>query len=53
VAGIIVWQIRLPRVPAHGRHHLKVLHEAGLLTRHKRGAWVYYRARPGARAKVE
>ena len=26
-------------------HHLKVLHEAGLLAREKRGVWVYYRAR--------
>ena len=26
-------------------HHLKVLHEAGLLDRDKRGVWVYYRAR--------
>jgi ArsR family transcriptional regulator len=25
-------------------HHLKVLHEAGLLEREKRGVWVYYRA---------
>jgi ArsR family transcriptional regulator len=25
-------------------HHLKVLHEAGLLDRDKRGTWVYYRA---------
>src|SRR5580658_4519015 len=25
-------------------HHLKVLHEAGLLGRDKRGVWVYYRA---------
>jgi ArsR family transcriptional regulator, arsenate/arsenite/antimonite-responsive transcriptional repressor len=24
-------------------HHLKVLHEAGLLDRSKRGVWVYYR----------
>lgn len=24
-------------------HHLKVLHEAGLLARDKRGVWVYYR----------
>jgi ArsR family transcriptional regulator, arsenate/arsenite/antimonite-responsive transcriptional repressor len=24
-------------------HHLKVLHEAGLLDRTKRGTWVYYR----------
>ena len=28
-------------------HHLKVLHEAGLLDREKRGVWVYYRVRPG------
>lgn len=27
-------------------HHLKVLHEAGLVDREKRGVWVYYRARP-------
>jgi ArsR family transcriptional regulator len=26
-------------------HHLKVLHEAGLLDRQKRGVWVYYAAR--------
>src|ERR671914_2618919 len=26
-------------------HHLKVLHEAGLLDREKRGGWVYYRTR--------
>jgi ArsR family transcriptional regulator len=25
-------------------HHLKVLHESGLLDREKRGVWVYYRA---------
>lgn len=25
-------------------HHLKVLHEAGLLDRDKRGVWVHYRA---------
>jgi ArsR family transcriptional regulator len=25
-------------------HHLKVMHEAGLLEREKRGVWVYYRA---------
>jgi ArsR family transcriptional regulator len=24
-------------------HHLRVLHEAGLLTRERRGQWVYYR----------
>jgi ArsR family transcriptional regulator len=29
-------------------HHLKVLHEAGLLAREKRGVWVYYRARTQA-----
>jgi ArsR family transcriptional regulator, arsenate/arsenite/antimonite-responsive transcriptional repressor len=29
-------------------HHLKVLHDAGLLDRQKRGVWVYYRARPEA-----
>jgi ArsR family transcriptional regulator, arsenate/arsenite/antimonite-responsive transcriptional repressor len=33
-------------------HHLKVLHEAGLLGREKRGVWVYYRARTGALASV-
>jgi ArsR family transcriptional regulator len=26
-------------------HHLKVLHEVGLLDRSKRGVWVYYRVR--------
>ena len=26
-------------------HHLKVLHDSGLLSREKRGVWVYYRAR--------
>jgi len=31
-------------------HHLKVLHEAGLLAREKRGVWVYYRARTEALA---
>jgi ArsR family transcriptional regulator len=29
-------------------HHLKILHEAGLLEREKRGVWVYYRARTEA-----
>jgi ArsR family transcriptional regulator len=29
-------------------HHLKVLHESGLLNREKRGVWVYYQARPAA-----
>lgn len=33
-------------------HHLKVLHEAGLLDREKRGVWVYYRARPAAMAAM-
>lgn len=28
-------------------HHLKVLYEAGLLDREKRGTWVWYRAVPG------
>jgi ArsR family transcriptional regulator, arsenate/arsenite/antimonite-responsive transcriptional repressor len=27
-------------------HHLSVLHDAGLLTREKRGRWVWYRAVP-------
>jgi len=27
-------------------HHLKVLHEAGLLSRSKRGTWVYYAVQP-------
>ncbi|MDF8262645.1 ArsR/SmtB family transcription factor [Luteipulveratus flavus] len=29
-------------------HHLKQLHEAGLLDREKRGVWVYYRINAGA-----
>lgn len=29
-------------------HHLKVLHESGLLDREKRGTWVFYKARPEA-----
>jgi ArsR family transcriptional regulator len=33
-------------------HHLKVLHEAGLLGREKRGVWVYYRARSEVLADV-
>src|SRR5580704_18081029 len=33
-------------------HHLKVLHDAGLLDRDKRGVWVYYRARPQALASL-
>src|SRR5215472_7776779 len=31
-------------------HHMKVLHEAGLVDRDKRGVWVYYRIRPRALA---
>lgn len=27
-------------------HHLKVLHDTGVLDREKRGVWVYYRVRP-------
>jgi ArsR family transcriptional regulator len=27
-------------------HHLKVLHEAGLLDRERRGRWVYFKVRP-------
>jgi ArsR family transcriptional regulator len=27
-------------------HHLKVLHDAGLLERERRGKWVYFRVRP-------
>jgi ArsR family transcriptional regulator len=30
-------------------HHMKVLHDAGLVDRDKRGVWVYYRARPRPR----
>ena len=33
-------------------HHLKVLHEVGLLDRTKRGVWVYYRVRTDALADV-
>ena len=29
-------------------HHLKVLHEVGLLDRSKRGVWVYYKVTPDA-----
>lgn len=27
-------------------HHMKILHEAGLITREKRGLWVWYRIVP-------
>jgi ArsR family transcriptional regulator len=33
-------------------HHLKVLHDAGLLDRDKRGVWAYYRLRPEALASI-
>src|SRR6478735_7388161 len=33
-------------------HHLKVLHENGLLDREKRGTWVFYKARPQAMAAL-
>jgi ArsR family transcriptional regulator, arsenate/arsenite/antimonite-responsive transcriptional repressor len=33
-------------------HHLKVLHESGLLERSKRGVWVYYRVRTEALADL-
>ncbi len=33
-------------------HHLKVLHEAGLLERSKRGVWVYYRVHTEALAAL-
>lgn len=29
-------------------HHLRVLHESGLVDRERRGVWVYYRARTDA-----
>lgn len=28
-------------------HHLKVLYEAGLVNRERRGSWIWYRAVPG------
>ncbi|MBA2560161.1 MAG: helix-turn-helix transcriptional regulator [Propionibacteriales bacterium] len=33
-------------------HHLKVLHEIGLLDRSKRGVWVYYKVRTDALADL-
>lgn len=33
-------------------HHLKVLVDAGFLTRSKRGTWAYYRLVPGALDRV-
>ncbi len=33
-------------------HHLKVLHEVGLLERAKRGVWVYYSVKPNVLADL-
>jgi ArsR family transcriptional regulator len=33
-------------------HHMKVLHEAGLVDREKRGIWVYYKAQTPALASL-
>jgi ArsR family transcriptional regulator len=33
-------------------HHLKVLHDAGLVDREKRGVWAYYRIKPEALASI-
>lgn len=33
-------------------HHLKILHEAGILAREKRGTWVYYRLQRDALAAI-
>ena len=33
-------------------HHLKVLHEAGLLERERRGKWVFYKVRPEPLASI-
>ena len=33
-------------------HHMKVLHDVGLVEREKRGVWVYYRARTQALASL-
>jgi ArsR family transcriptional regulator, arsenate/arsenite/antimonite-responsive transcriptional repressor len=33
-------------------HHLKVLHDAGLVDRDKRGVWAYYRVKPEALASI-
>ncbi len=33
-------------------HHLKVLHDNGLLDREKRATWVFYKARPQALAAL-
>jgi len=34
-------------------HHLKVLHDAGLVTREKRGTWAWYRIAPGRLAALQ
>ena len=41
-------QLKQPTVS----HHLKVLHEAGVLDRERRGTWVYYRLVPDALAAI-
>lgn len=33
-------------------HHLKILHESGLVDREKRGTWVFSKARPDAMAAL-
>lgn len=33
-------------------HHLKVLYEAGLLARERRGSWIFYRVTPDRLAKL-
>ncbi len=33
-------------------HHLKVLYEAGVLDRERRGTWIYYRPIPGLLTRV-
>jgi ArsR family transcriptional regulator len=34
-------------------HHMKLLTEAGMVTREQRGRWAYFAVAPGARALVE
>lgn len=34
-------------------HHLKVLHEAGLLERERRGTWIFYRVAPARLAELQ
>ena len=33
-------------------HHMKVLHDVGLVDRDKRGVWVYYQVRPAGLASL-